>query len=469
MKKLLSNSLLTLALLTASSAHAGWQVQWIDTFEGNSVDWTNWTAQIQANYNNEVQCYTDDESSQDKNFEVSDGTLKIIARKQSINCPGLGGAQKSWTSGRINSKDKAEFLYGRVESRIKFHNLEGGTWPAFWMLENRIAEQPKKNDNDFVNWPNPGAGEIDVWEWFSNQPNTYITNFFNTNGCGREVRYTYPNGGTDVLDWHKYAMEWDENSIRFYIDDTLVSTQNISSCAQYKEPMFILLNVAMGGNLGGNIDSSLTKATMEVDYVAHCTSDSSNSATYCDEATPGNIINLDDDNDGINNDQDLCPATPINSSVDNDGCVIEEQPAESTPEQVNQSPLAIALASSAKAFSGDYVMLSAEQSSDADGDILQYFWQQTNGTNVELINHTSSSPTFLAPEVLEQTTLTFKVEVSDGDLTDTATISQEIYPIVTDTVEAVVIDDVEEKSSSGGSLLFCLTATFMLLFRRRKG
>ncbi len=465
-----------IALLTSVPTYAGWQVQWIDTFAGDSVNWSNWTAQIQANYNNEVQCYTDDESSQDKNFEVSDGTLKIIARKQAINCPGLGGAQKSWTSGRINSKDKAEFLYGRIESRIRFHNLEGGTWPAFWMLENRIAEHPKKNDNDFVNWPNPGAGEIDVWEWFSNQPNTYITNFFNTNGCGSEVRYNYPNGGADVLNWHKYAMEWDENSIRFYVDDTLVTTQNVSSCAQYKEPMFILLNVAMGGNLGGSIDPSLTTATMEVDYVAHCISDESNSAAYCDETTPGagNTIPLDDDNDGVTNDNDLCPATPINSNVDSDGCVIEQQPEApttptnpTTPIEPNQAPVAIAEADPNKIYPGEYVALNAGQSTDADEDLLQFFWQQTAGISVELINHTSSSVNFIAPEVSEQTNLTFEVEVSDGNLTDTATVSQVIYPVITETVEAVEINDTQDESSSGGSLLFSLAATFILLFRKR--
>ena len=77
-----------------------------------------------------------------------------------------------------DKKDKQEFQYGRIESRIRFHNLEAGSWPAFWLLENRIAQQPSKGDNDFSHWPSAGAGEIDVWEWFSNQPSSYITNFF---------------------------------------------------------------------------------------------------------------------------------------------------------------------------------------------------------------------------------------------------------------------------------------------------
>ncbi|MDO6684643.1 MULTISPECIES: glycoside hydrolase family 16 protein [unclassified Agarivorans] len=268
------------------SASAGWEVQWIDSFEGSRVDWSNWTAQTQANYNNEVQCYTDDDYSAARNYEVSDGTLKIIARKQTQNCATLGGQQKTWTSGRLNSKDKQEFLYGRVESRIRFHNLEAGTWPAFWMLENRISEQPLKGDGDNVNWPNVGAGEIDVWEWFSNEPNTYITNFFNVSSCGEEHRYSYPNGGSDVLNWHKYAMEWTQDKIDFYVDEILVVSQDISGCSQYQEPMFVLLNLAMGGNLGGFIDPNLQLATMEVDYIAHCQLSDSSDASYCDENAP---------------------------------------------------------------------------------------------------------------------------------------------------------------------------------------
>ncbi len=279
---------LILLLGATGTASAGWQVQWIDRFDGDGVDWNNWTAQTQANFNNEVQCYTDDDSSADRNYEVSDGTLKIIARRQGVDCPGLNGAFKSWTSGRLNSKDKREFLYGRVEARIRFHNLEGGTWPAFWMLENRIDEQPIAGDGDNVGWPNPGASEIDVWEWYGNNPDSYIINFFNTIGfaCGFETRTPYANGAVDVLDWHVYAMEWTADEMRFFMDDEEVASYNLQGCPVYEEPMFVLLNVAMGGNLGGAIDPDLTQAVMEVDYVAHCQQSDLSDATQCNEEAP---------------------------------------------------------------------------------------------------------------------------------------------------------------------------------------
>ncbi|MGK0272684.1 MAG: beta-glucanase (GH16 family), partial [Cocleimonas sp.] len=280
------NACLTMPLM------AGWKLEWIDTFDGSGVNRGNWTSQTQANYNAEVQCYTDDDTSINKNYDVSNGTLKIIARKGANNCIGLGGIPKTWTSGRLNSKDKREFLYGRIEARIKLNDIKGGSWPAFWMLENRINEQPIRGDNDFVGWPNPGAGEIDVWEWYSNNPSTYITNFFNTNNCGNEVRYSYPGGAPDVQQWHDYAIEWDENTIKFMIDDVMVTSHDVSNCAQYKEPMFILLNVAMGGTLGGSIDPSLTTATMEVDYVAHCKASNSNNLTRCNPNTPSRTVPL---------------------------------------------------------------------------------------------------------------------------------------------------------------------------------
>lgn len=282
------------SFLFTAPAFAGWEVQWIDKFDGDGVNWDNWTAQTKANYNNEVQCYTDDDFSDARNYDVSDGTLKIIARKKTQNCATLGGQQKTWTSGRLNSKDKQEFQYGRIESRIRFHNLEAGSWPAFWLLENRIAQQPNKGDNDFSHWPSAGAGEIDVWEWFSNQPSSYITNFFNTSGCGSEYRYTYPNGAQDVLDWHSYAMEWSVNKIDFFIDEHLVVSQDLRSCTQYQEPMFALLNVAMGGMLGGVIDPNLQQVTMEVDYIAHCKVTSINDEQYCNESTSAGDDSSDD-------------------------------------------------------------------------------------------------------------------------------------------------------------------------------
>jgi beta-glucanase (GH16 family) len=360
-----------IAILSISQAplsYAGWEVTWIDKFDGTGVNLDNWTPQIDANFNNELQCYTDDETSAQRNFEISDGTLKIIARKQNISCPGLDGQNREWTSGRLNSKDKGEFLYGRIEARIRFSNLEGGTWPAFWMLENRIGQSPIKGDNDTINWPNPGAGEIDVWEWFSNDGDSYITNFFNAGNCGSLGIVPYPGKAPDVKSFHTYAMEWTADNIKFFFNDDVVSQTDISNCAQYKEPMFILLNVAMGGLLGGDIDPQLTGATMEIDYVAHCAQSDLSDFQECNESTP---TQSDQDNDGVRDDLDLCPNTLQGAEVSLNGCEFITQPPTAAPDPQALSQQVISL------FSDSYNNIN-----DID---LNPDWQQaTVVTQVEI-------------------------------------------------------------------------------------
>ncbi|MFB0912284.1 MAG: family 16 glycosylhydrolase, partial [Glaciecola sp.] len=72
-----------------------------------------------------------------------------------------------------------------------------------------------------MNWPNPGAGEIDVWEWYANSGDRYITNFFNAGNCGGEVRPPYVGGANDVLAFHTYGMEWTADNITFFLDDNV--------------------------------------------------------------------------------------------------------------------------------------------------------------------------------------------------------------------------------------------------------
>lgn len=370
-----------------AQSQAGWEVSWIDRFDGESMNWNNWTAQIQASYNNEIQCYTDNETGENRNFEVSDGTLKITARRQNINCPGQNGRSRNWTSGRINSKDKAEFLYGRLEARIRFSELKGGTWPAFWMLENRIAEDPFKGDNDNVNWPNPGAGEIDVWEWYANSGDRYITNFFNTGNCGREVRVPYSGGASDVLDFHTYGIEWTADEIKFFMDDNIVAQQNLSNCSQYEEPMFALLNVAIGGSLGGTVDPQLDTATMEIDYVAHCVATDANDWQQCNESTPEA---LDDDNDGVSNNRDQCPNTPPNTEVDASGCQFFTEPQEASPLPINSENEVISLFSDSyqNIESIDYnpnwgQATAVSQEQIRDNNVLKYTALNYQGTDFD--------------------------------------------------------------------------------------
>lgn len=448
-----------LSLLVSPNALAGWEINFIDKFSGTEVNWDNWTAQTDANFNNEVQCYTDDDSSAYKNLDVSDGTLKIIARKQQVSCKGLNNQARTWTSGRINGKDKREFLYGRIEARIRFHNLERGTWPAFWMLENRIAESPRKGDGDNSNWPNPGAGEIDVWEWFANSPSTYITNFFNTGGasCGNEVRFSYPNGASDVLNWHDYAIEWDENNISFYMDDTLVSSHNVSNCSQYKEPMFVLLNVAIGGNLGGYTDPNLNKATMEVDYLAHCTATNQNNANRCNENTP--TVYADDDNDGIANDIDLCPSTLTGDSVSPDGCSINL--TNIAPEVTLTMTQNNATVSTIDSTAGIVEIVATASDEDVD-DILSYSWIMGGAIPSPLIN--GSSLSFDPASMVQGSAHTIEVTASDNGQPILRASDNIQFSVAASDVKTT--DNDNSSTSSGGSAYYLLLVT-LVLFRRK--
>ena len=449
-----------LSLLVSPNALAGWEINFIDKFSGPEVNWDNWTAQTDANFNNEVQCYTDDDSSAYKNLDVSDGTLKIIARKQQVSCKGLNNQARTWTSGRINGKDKREFLYGRIEARIRFHNLERGTWPAFWMLENRIAESPRKGDGDNSNWPNPGAGEIDVWEWFANSPSTYITNFFNTGGasCGNEVRFSYPNGASDVLNWHDYAIEWDENNISFYMDDTLVSSHNVSNCSQYKEPMFVLLNVAIGGNLGGYTDPNLNKATMEVDYLAHCTATNQNNANRCNENTP--TVYADDDNDGIANDIDLCPSTLTGDSVSPDGCSINLTNV--APEVTLTMTQNNATVSTIDSTAG-IVEIVATASDENIDDRLSYSWIIGGAIPSPLIN--GSSISFDPTSMVQGSAHSIEVTASDNGQPILRASDNIQFSVAVSDVKTT--DNDSSSTSSGGSFNYLLLI-MLIVFKRKR-
>lgn len=322
-------SLLVSAFWLTPHAQAGWELEWIDNFDGDGVNWDYWYPQVQANYNNEEQCYTDDDSSDDRNFDVSDGTLKIIARRGDIECPGLNGEHRGWTSGRINSKDRREFLYGRLEARLRFDTILNGSWPAFWLLEGRINQAPIAGDNDFAAWPNPGAGEIDVWEWIARRPSGYITNFF-PQTCGKKERHDYPGDADDAHSFQRYAIEWTPDHVSFYMNDRQLSVHDMSDCPQFEEPLFVLLNVAIGGDLGGEVDPALNMATMEVDYVAYCSLSEDNNAKACGPNTP---LADDTDKDGISNFYDRCGSTPSNTPVDIHGCAEKSAPAVAVPPQ----------------------------------------------------------------------------------------------------------------------------------------
>ncbi len=219
---------------------------WSDEFDGDALDTDNWNYEIGNGTNGwgngEVQYYTED------NVTVQDGNLVITAKRESES-----GFE--FTSGRITTQDKFEFTYGRVEARAKMPE-GGGTWPAIWMLGANFDE---------VGWPE--TGEIDIMEWVGNNPGeTSSALHFPGNSGGNAVvgRTPISNASTE---FHTYTVEWTSENITLLLDGEVFFTFTNEASLPFDKDFFLIMNVAMGGGLGGEIDPNFQESSMEVDYV----------------------------------------------------------------------------------------------------------------------------------------------------------------------------------------------------------
>lgn len=230
-----------------------YELIWADEFDGegapNSAFWTLRDGTGQNGWGNgEAQFYTDRRD----NSLVSDGTLKIFAKRENF-----GGS--SFTSARLATQDKFEFTYGKIEVRAKLPS-GGGTWPAIWLLG---------ADYETNIWP--AAGEMDIMEHIGNnqdiiQAAVHSPSSFGATQNKGDIRV---NGVSE--EFHTYELTWTDESLAFGVDGNVYYTYNpaVKNADTYpfNKDFFLILNVAMGGSLGGEIDASFTESTMEIDYV----------------------------------------------------------------------------------------------------------------------------------------------------------------------------------------------------------
>ncbi len=250
--------LATVAGETATQSNAPeWELVWSDEFDGNELDLEKWKYELGSHGwgNDELQEYTAGD-----NAEVNNGTLKIIARKT-----GPGQKAGDYTSTRLNSD--FSFTYGRVEASAKMPELKGvGLWPAIWMLGENIKT---------VSWPH--CGELDIMEYLSRRPDK-VSSAIHTLSTKQPGQPQIESGPVDLEtaeeEFHVYGIEWTETQIKFYIDDPTNVTCTYDRPEDFDEnnwpfdkPQYILLNVAVGGSWGGDVDDSIFPAQMEVDYV----------------------------------------------------------------------------------------------------------------------------------------------------------------------------------------------------------
>ena len=237
------------------------QDKWnVETIPPNNGSW----------WNGELQFYTDKED----NIRVEEGLLKITAKYESYE-------GKNYTSARINTQDKFEFTYGRVEMRAKLPNWEG-MWPAFWLLGANIDE---------IGWPN--CGELDILEHgdyvkdstsndpglissavhygpqdYSRQTTNVPNKIFFDRGQERFIR-SEKIIEKPFEEYHTYSMQWAPDKIQFFIDEEMhLEFPMQAQHSPFDKPFFLLLNLAVGGHwTDGYVAPGFTQATYEIDYV----------------------------------------------------------------------------------------------------------------------------------------------------------------------------------------------------------
>ena len=247
--------LLTDVLLSTASFSQCNELVWADEFDYTGLpDDTKWSCEVGGGGwgNNELEYYTDKRL---ENARVADGVLTIEARKEPF-----GGRQ--YTSARMVSRQKGDWLYGRIEVRAKLPSGRG-TWPAIWMMPTESA---------YGGWPN--SGEIDIMEHVGYNPNvvhaTIHTDYYNgAEGTQQGSSLTVPDAFTA---FHVYAVEWTPAKLEFYIDNTkyftYYSTTDYRSWP-FNKQFYLIMNIAVGGNWGGaqGVDDAVFPARMEIDYV----------------------------------------------------------------------------------------------------------------------------------------------------------------------------------------------------------
>ena len=266
---------LLLLLATLQLAAQEWKLVWSDEFNGSGrPDEATWSYEEGFVRNHEAQWY------QTENAFLLDGLLIIEARKEQRPNPTYRADSRQWgqqrpnidyTSACLHSRGKREFLYGRLEVCARSPTA-GGSWPAIWTLGSGMQ------------WPS--CGEIDVMEyyrikgvphilanvaWGNDRPYQAVWN-------SKKIPFTHFTNRDKAWaqQFHVWRMDWDETSIRLYLDDELLNEVPMSQTVNgevgrninpFTRKQYILLNLALGGDNGGEIDDAAFPMRYEIDYV----------------------------------------------------------------------------------------------------------------------------------------------------------------------------------------------------------
>ncbi len=240
---------------------SGYNLLWNDEFDGDELDDSIWSYDPHEPgwTNQELQEYTE---STDNVF-IRDGKLVLKAIKTEQN------GKPYYTSGKIKSQDKKDFLYGKIVARAKVPEGKG-LWPAIWMMP--------KDENLYGQWPK--CGEIDIMEVLGSRVDTAYSTLHYGEPHGEQQGTRVLQNGSYADSFHEYSVEWEPGEIRFYVDGELTLTANDwfsgdangnekEYPAPFNQPFFVQMNLAVGGSWPGNPDetTNFDNAEFEIDYV----------------------------------------------------------------------------------------------------------------------------------------------------------------------------------------------------------
>ena len=251
----------------AAYAKEGYQLVWADEFnKAGSPDTANWGYEKGFVRNEEAQWY------QEENAWCENGVLVIEGRKENKANPGFVEGSRDWrkarkgityTSSSINTRGKHFWQYGRFVMRGKI-DISSGLWPAWWTLG--------------VSGRWPANGEIDIMEYYKKRLLANVA-CMGPNGRAEWYSNTFAVDSLGGKEWastfHVWRMDWDESAIALYLDDQLLNKVELSQLINkdgtninpFKQPHYMLLNLAMGGMNGGEMGDTKFPNRFEVDYV----------------------------------------------------------------------------------------------------------------------------------------------------------------------------------------------------------
>lgn len=253
--------------IISGSENKDYKLVWADEFnKDGKPDTNNWRYEKGFVRNDELQWY------QEENARCENGLLIIEGRKESKPNPKYESGSRDWrrnrqnithTSSSINTSGKHSWQYGRFVMRGRI-DISSGLWPAWWTLG--------------VNGSWPANGEIDIMEYYKKRLLANIACM----GANRRAEWYSKTFSVDSLggkEWaskfHVWRMDWDENAIALFVDDLLLNKVVLSKLINndgsninpFKQPHYMLLNLAMGGMNGGDVSDTKFPNRFEVDYV----------------------------------------------------------------------------------------------------------------------------------------------------------------------------------------------------------